>query len=184
MAPTCTAAVCVSLIVLLVFAVNILLYCADICTDNDDYIRASSSHVISQYISRISSVNRCLVSSLSVDPTVPAKQSWPPAANRRLKYCKSRVSYCSNADCSFNLLLDTSRLLQISGDIELNPGPTTTTVSSSPRYLSNHEVDRQHHGDLHRQADVNGHKIKYTAAYLRDLRFQTDVTIDNTVLNR
>ena len=111
-----------------------------------------------------------------------AKPSWPTGISRRARYGKSRVSYCANSDCTFNLPLNTSRLLKLSGDIQENPGPSVTTQSLLLPVNMNSDL---HNSDnfLYRSAYTNETVIKYNPQFLKDLRFVNGNKLDTAVLD-
>src|SRR5664279_3081225 len=166
MAPTCTAAR-VYIFVLVVFAVNTSFDSVDSCRNTERELRASFYCIDGRNTSRNLLFRRWIISSSSLLATAAVKPSWRPTANRRLKYCKSRVPYYNNSDSTFNLLLDTSRLLLISGDIEIKPGPTTTSTSSSQNSQSpiNLNIEHQHNGDQYHHQPGNN-RIKYTLSLI------------------
>jgi hypothetical protein len=175
MAPTCVAA-SASFMILLVFAVTFALLSVRDHDSVHNFSRGFGSCNNRLYITCLTSHRTVLLSPSLFGCSFTAARPW---TRTRISYCKSRISYYSNAVSTFNVPLDVSRLLK-SGDIEINPGPMTSDSPSSDRQQS--IVD--HHGANHCLPDGNaGQRIVYSAKSLLELRCIGHKFINSQLLN-
>ena len=176
MALTCTAARALFLF-LCVLVRNYVVFIDVSDTSVKDLHRTVQFNNFHLYISHLSSSFCCRLESSLPSLYVAARPPWRPPV--RLRFCKSCVAYYSNADCTFNLPLDVTRLITLSGDVHCNPGPISSSPQSSPSLSTKCQLSagNNHNGDQQRQSD-NGHKIRYTSTFLRDLRYTTNNSLD------
>jgi len=188
MALSCVAAVASTLLFVLM-CVNIFPLSVNNCFRDEDYTSGGDTRYCRLYLANRSSVIRFSISSLSpvlLDAIGKPKQSWPTGVGRRLRYCKSRVSYCANCDSTFNLPLNSERLLLLSNDIQQNPGPTSTNTSSRSQSGSADNIDVIRHGVGQLNNNINEARrvVTYSAQTLMDLRFCNKSRIDINIINR
>ena len=137
MAPSCVAACVVIVAVNSLFTVSST-YCLNCCSVNNS-LRYSRSSALFGFFEQLLFVD-IAHSSLSITEIAIIRGITSWTSRHKVKYASSRIYYYNNTDATFNTVnLDNHYMLMLSGDIELNPGPTykSDLISADLRQTTN-----------------------------------------------